>query len=283
MKNTPVSLALSSAKYLFLSILFVVTLIPIAYILLGSFKDNQEILTQGASLLPKTFVFDNYVQAWQLANFSKYFFNSLYMAFFTVVGTIITSTMAGYVFARGKFPGKNIIFAILTSTMFISAGALYLYPQLEVAKFLGINTGLFGVIIIRIFGINITQLFLARNYIQTIPIEVDEAAKIDGCSFLRIYISIILPTLKPLIATIGLLSFMNSWNDYLLPLIFTLPNPDAATLVVGVTGLKSQGDMASSWNLMLAGTAISTVPMIVVYLFMNRFFISGLTSGAVKG
>ncbi len=272
----------STILYTGLSILFVLTLFPILYTMLSSFKTNLEVMSSG-SLLPTSFSVKNYVDAWKLGHFDLYTWNSIYMTFFIVVGTIVTSTMGGYVFSRGKFPGKNLIFVILVSTMFISAGTLYLYPQLIVAKLFHLNTSLWGVIIINILGFNITQLYIARKYIDTISPEIDEAAKMDGCSFFRIFWNMIFPLIKPLIATIGLLSFMNAWNDYLLPMVFTIGNPNNSPLVVGVVALKSRGETVSSWNLMLAGTTMSIIPMLVVYLFLNRFFIAGLTSGAIKG
>lgn len=272
----------STILYTGLSILFVLTLFPILYTMLSSFKTNLEVMSSG-SLLPTSFSIKNYVDAWKLGHFDLYTWNSIYMTFFIVVGTIVTSTMGGYVFSRGKFPGKNLIFVILVSTMFISAGTLYLYPQLIVAKLFHLNTSLWGVIIINILGFNITQLYIARKYIDTISPEIDEAAKMDGCSFFRIFWNMIFPLIKPLIATIGLLSFMNAWNDYLLPMVFTIGNPNNSPLVVGVVALKSRGETVSAWNLMLAGTTMSIIPMLVVYLFLNRFFIAGLTSGAIKG
>jgi len=288
MNSIPTALRLnlriaSIAKYLFLAVVLVFAVFPIIYILLSSLKTNQEILTSGARFWPERIVWRNYLEAWHLANFKRYTFNSIFLSFFVVTGTILTSTTAGYVFARGNFPGKKTIFAVLTATMFLSVGSLYLYPQLKMAMALNIHRSLWGVIIIRVFSIGVAKLYIARGYINTIPREIDEAAKIDGCSFFRIYWNIILPLLKPLIATIGLLSFRQAWNDYLLPRVFTLGNMNHAPLVVGVIGLKSTGEATTSWNLMIAGTSISILPMIVVYLFLNRYFIEGLTVGSVKG
>ena len=110
-----------------------------------------------------------------------------------------------------------------------------------------------------------------------------EAATIDGCSFGRIFASIILPLLKPILATIAIISFKTVWNDYLLPMVFTISTPSKAPLVVGVVSLKNTGDAATSWNLMLAGTMISIIPMMVLYLCLNRYFVEGMTNGAVKG
>ena len=127
------------------------------------------------------------------------------------------------------------------------------------------------------------MLFIARSYISTIPKEMDEAAKIDGCSFFKTFIYIIFPMLKPLVATIGILTFRASWNDYMLPLVFTMANPDRMPLVVGVVNLRNMGETAANWTLMLAGTSISIIPMIIVFLIFNKQFISGLSEGSTKG
>ena len=269
--------------YAFLIVAVVVAIFPIFYTLMASVKSNQELLANQSAIFPEKFIFDNYIQAWQLANFKQYTLNSVHMAFFIVVGTIITSTIAGYVFERGKFKGKDMIFAFVLSSMFVSLGSLTLYPTLMIAKFFHMNKSLWGVIIIRVLGLNVSNLFIARGYIATIPKEVDEAAKIDGCSFFGIYRHIMFPLLKPLIATIGILEFRNAWNDYMMPLVFTMASPKRMPLVVGVVNLKSTGEAASNWNVMLAGTAISIIPMIIVFLLFNKNFISGLTAGSVKG
>ena len=273
----------AALTYLVLGVLFIFVIFPIFYTFMGSFKSNQELLTSGSTIVPQQFVLDNYKQAWSLANFEQYTFNSVYMSFFIVMGTIITSTVSGYCFERGKFPGKNTIFAAVVSSMFVSLGSLTLYPTVMIAKWFGINKSLWGVILIRVLGMNVTNLFITRTYIRTLSTEIDEAAKIDGCSFFSTFVHIIFPLLKPLIATIAILEFRHSWNDYMMPMVFTMSKPERMPLVVGVISLKSSGEAASSWNLMLAGTAISMIPMIVVYMIFNRYFIEGMTAGAVKG
>ncbi len=283
MSGTNKKLSTKIIIYLILSIVFIVAIFPVFYTFMASFKGNQEILTSGNRIIPEKFVIDNYIQAWKLANFKKFTFNSVFMSFFIVTGVIISCTVSGYVFDRGHFKGKEIVFMLIISSMFVSLGSLTLYPVLMIAKGFHINRSLWGVIIIRVLGLDVTNLFIARGFINSISKEIDEAAKIDGCSFFRIYRSIIFPLCKPLIATVGILQFRSAWNDYLMPLVFTLSNPDRMPLVVGVVNLKSTGEAASAWNLMLAGTAISMIPMILVYILFNRYFIEGLTSGSVKG
>ena len=269
--------------YIILILITIFALFPVVYTILGSFKGNMELLAEGNRLFPRKFVMDNYEQAWEMANFQKYTINSLFMSGTIVLGTIFTTTIAGYVFERGKFPMKNLLFTLVVSSMFVSLGSLTLYPTFVIAKVFGINKTLWGVIIIRVFGLNVTNLFITRSYIRSLSKEIDEAAKVDGCSFFGIYWRIIFPLLKLLIATIAILEFRHSWNDYLMPMVFTLSNPDRMPLIVGIMNLKSSGEAASSWNLMLAGSSIALIPMIVVYLMFNRFFIEGLTAGSVKG
>ena len=272
-----------SFVYMFLLIVTIITLLPVFYAFFGSFKSNQELLTSGARLIPKEFVFNNYVQAWNLADFKTYTWNSVYLTFFSVIGVVLTSSMGGYVFARGDFPGKKLLFILFTGTMFISLGTITLYPKLEIARALHINKTLLGIIIMHVFAVGPTNLFLVRSFVESMPKEIDEAASIDGCSFGGIFFRIIFPLIKPILATIAIITFKNVWNDYLLPMVFTISTPSKAPLVVGVVSLKNTGEGATSWNLMLAGTMISIIPMMALYLCLNKYFVEGLTTGAVKG
>lgn len=268
--------------YLLLTVLALIVIFPVAYVILSSFKTTGEMLTS-SSIFPKQLTVQNYVRAWQQSNFKKYVWNSVFMSGTIVVGTIVTSITSGYVFSRGKFAGKKPLLALITFSMFISSGSLYLYPQLQIAKVMHLNNSLWGIIVIYIFGINVTQLYLSKGFIDGIPTEIDEAAKIDGCNFFRTFLNIVFPLTKPLVATVGLLSFMNSWNDYLLPMVFTLGNPDKQPLVVGIMSMKNSGEYLTSWDLMMAGTVMAVIPMLIVFITLNKYFVAGLTSGAVKG
>lgn len=265
-----------------ISALFVI-IFPIIYALLSSFKTNKDILSGTFHLIPKEFHFENYVKAWVIADFKTYTWNSVYMTFFEVVGSVILSSMAGYAFSRSDFPGKKIIFAILTATMFISIGSAGLWKLLDIARVLHINNSLWGVIIIRLFSAHVAFIFMIRNYLHGIPTEIDEAASIDGASFGRIWATIILPLLKPILATIAIMEFRAAWNDYLMPMVFTISNPRHAPLTVGLMILKNSGDAAASWDILLAGVIISAIPMIVIYSFLGKWFVRGVTAGAVKG
>ncbi|MCL2245456.1 MAG: carbohydrate ABC transporter permease, partial [Treponema sp.] len=220
--------------YIFLITLVFVALFPVAYIFLSSFKTNMEIMLGGVSLLPAKWMFNNYARAWQLANFSQYTWNSLYMCAFIVVGSIIAATIQGYVFSRGTSKVTRFIYGMVMASLFISVGSLSLFPQLQITQFLKIDRSLWGVILIYVFGMNVAYVFLSTSFYNQIPKEIDEAARIDGCNFFRIYRSILFPLTKPLIATIGLISFRASWSEYLMPYIFTLGDQSKWPLVVGV-------------------------------------------------
>lgn len=269
--------------YIFLMFILLLTVYPILYVVFGSFKENQELLLGGLNLLPKKFVLSNYSSAWKMGNFARYTLNSIFLSLSVMVIVVLTSSMAGYCFARKNFFLKNLIYGVMIAFMFINVGSVSLRPLFELAVKLKMNKSLWSVIFIAAGGAQATNIFLVRGYMNTVPKELDEAARIDGCTFFQIYWRIILPVLKPVLATIALLSFRSAWNEYILPLVFTMSNAKLRPLTVGVVSLRMAGDGAAAWNIMFAGSAISIVPIIIIYCFSSKYFMSGLTVGAVKG
>jgi multiple sugar transport system permease protein len=256
---------------------------PLIYILLGSFKTNHELLLGGSKLVPERFVTTNYVQAWNEANFSVYTKNSIFLGCGVMILTVIVTSMAGYVFARKNFRFKELIYSTFVAFMFVNVGSVTLRPLFELAVKLHMNSTLWSVVLITAGTGQATYIFLCRGFVNSIPRELDEAAKIDGCSFFQIYYRILFPLLKPILATIALLSFRAGWNDYILPLVFTMSNDKLRPLTVGVNMLKNNGDGAAAWNVMFAGATLAIVPMVLIYVFFSKYFMSGMTSGAVKG
>lgn len=269
--------------YGFLLLLTVFILYPILYVVLGSFKTNQELVLGGARLFPEVFIIDNYIEAWQLANFAQYTVNSVFISTMVMIGILLLSSMAGYCFARKDFPLKNVIYGLLIAFMFVNIGSVSLRPLFDLTIHFNLHTSLWSVILICIGMSQATNIFLVRGYMNTLPKELDEAAAIDGCSFFGIYYRIILPLLKPVMATIALLSFREAWNEYILPLVFTINDPNKRPLTVGVISLKNISDGAAAWNIMFAGSTMSIVPIIILFLLTSRYFMSGMTVGAVKG
>lgn len=267
--------------YIILSFIAVVTLFPIVYAIVGSFKSNMEFMT-AKSLFPKVFTTDNYNTAWNIVNFSKATLNSVIISVSAVVLSCIMAGMTGYVLDRKEFPGKKLILALFTMSMFVSLGSVTLYPVFDMYVKLKLNNTYFA-LILSCTGAQIVNSMLIKSYINGIPRELDEAAIIDGCGQFRVFASILLPLVTPMLATVGLLVFRSSWNSYLMPMILTVANRDLMPLSVAIVEMRSSGEAASSWTLMLAGTTISIVPMIIVFICANKYFVAGLSNGAVKG
>lgn len=271
--------------YLFLILIFIITMYPLVYIICASFKTNHEIMTANSQLLPKNFTWENYVIAWNSEDFRVpvLFKNSVIYSVCVVVCQLASAAMGGYVFAKGHFSGKKLVFGIMTSLMFVNLGGATTVPVLKIVNALHLGGTIWGLLLTRLFGINVTGIYLVMGYIQTLPKELDEAGTIDGCGFFKIFTAITLPLLKPVLITIGILAFQSSWNETLMPTIFTMSRPEQRTLTAGLYALKNVGESASQWNLMMAGSVISMLPVLIIFLFANKYFITGIASGAVKG
>lgn len=270
--------------YIVLIAALIITIFPIVYAIAGSFKTNTELL-MGSTIFPKHPTVENYVYAFQSESFNvpRMMMNSIMYTVYNVVVMILISSMAGYVFARGKFPGRNLIFICFSSLLFVKTGGLTIYPQFQILQALHLNKGLYALMFLGLFSIPVVNIYLIRGFIDALPKELDESARIDGCSFAGTFFRIIMPLLKPVLATIGILTFNTSWNDYITPNIFTATKPEQQTLIVGLMALKNSDGAATNWNLMLAGSVIALIPVLVAYAFGNQYFVSGLASGAVKG
>ena len=285
------SIGAKITMYLFRALMVFITLVPLLYVASASFKPNMEILAGGVHLIPKEPTFDNYKQVWGMqsvsmasdATFLDYTVNSLWISGLTVVFVVFFTSMSAYCFQRGNFPGKNFLYWTFMTTMFIGAGTVTMFPILQITSKAGLNNGV-GLAIVQFATAGASNLFLTMGYLKTISKDLDDAAKIDGCSFFSIWWRIILPLSKPILATVALMSFRGSWNNYLLPNLMLAKHPEQKTLVVAVVQLQSTGGAgASQYNLMMAGTMLAAMPMIILFLCMNKMFVAGITQGAVKG
>lgn len=271
--------------YLVLIIVLIIVFFPVIYMVLGSFKTNMEITLGGASLLPKKWSWDNYKMIFSSDDFDalKLFWNSSWYTVLSVLFTTLNSCVGGYVFARGEFRGKKLWFGIFTALMFVNFGGATIVPQMNLVSSLGLMGSLWGLLFVNFFGINIVNIYLVRGFIAGLPKELDEAAAIDGCSFFGTFLHVIAPLLKPIVATIAMLGFQGTWNAYLMPMLYTMTAPSKGTLVSALFALKSSGNAAANWNIMLAGSVIASIPVIIIYIFGNKYFMNNLIAGAVKG
>ena len=269
--------------YLCMLTVCLVVLLPVFFAISASFHTNKEIMLGTFSIIPDKLDLSNYKRVWEYGNFAKYTWNSVYFAGVSTIGTVVVVSMAAYAFARYEFPGKKVIFGILCTTMFFSAGTAGLFQTMKIANFLHINNSLNGVVIMNIFGAHITYMYLVKNFLASIPKEMDEAAIIDGAGFYQIYSKIMLPMMSPILFTVAIMSFKSSWNSYLLPMIFTITTPEKAPLAVAIQALKSSGAGAANWDIQTAATVITMLPMIILFCLFSKYFTGGLTEGAVKG
>lgn len=268
------------AVWTFLISVLIFTLFPIVMAFLGSFKTAAELAT-GASFWPKQWNVGNYITAWREANFAVFTWNSIYMSFFSTLGTVLVSSMAAYAVDRRTFFGKKAFVTLQASTMFVAMGAIMLRPQFDVMVALRLNTSLWGVIILNISA-HAFAFFILLGFMKGIPRDMDEAAKIDGAGFAHTFARIILPLLLPGIGVTSLFAFRNAWNEYIMPLVFTMTQPKLQVLTVGLANLKYSPDGTVQSNMMLAGACLSMIPILIVYLIANRTFLQ-VNVGAVKG
>ncbi len=270
--------------YTFLIIIVAFSVFPLIYTLLASFKTNTEIMVNPEKILPESFQLNNFREVWLSKSFNvgRLFLNSVIYTVSLVVINLVSSVVLGYVFATGRFKFKKLIFTCFTGLMFIRSGGIGIYATFQILDFLHIPQNLYTLIGMALFGVSIVNIFLVRSYIDSIPYGIAEAAKIDGCGYSGILYRVYLPMLKPIMATIVILSFQAFWNDYLNPTFYTLTRPEQRTLMVGLMSFQNT-EAATSWNLMLAGAAIAVIPVLLIYALCSKYFVQGITAGAVKG
>lgn len=274
------ALAGKTLVWLFLAVIAVFTVFPILMTAAGSLMTNSELMS-GGNLLPKSWQFHNYVEAWRQSNFARYTWNSVFLSVMATIGTLLVAAMAAYVVDRRPFPGRALYVGLQASTMFISVGAIVLRPQFDLMVKLGLNTSLWGVILI-LMSAHASTFFILLGFLKAIPREIDESAMIDGASFIKSFSRIILPLLAPGLGVSGLFAFRHAWNEYILPLVFTMTDPALQPLTVGLANLRYGASAAMQTNLMMAGACLSILPMLIVYIVANRSFME-VTAGSVKG
>lgn len=268
-------------KWLFVGMMCLFTVYPVIYTLLGSFKTNAE-LTLGGGMLPDQWQFENYAYAFSKLEFDKYTINSVVLAILTVTFTVITASMAAYVIARREFPGKKILTGAYLASMFVSVGSVALYPIYNLLHSLGLTDSMVG-LALYLTGGQAANIFMISGFIKNVPKELDEAAYIDGAGTFRIFWTIIVPAIRSILGVVALFAFRTAWNEFVTAQVFTMSNPGLRTLSVAVANLKYSANAAAEWNIMATGASIALIPILLVYLFANRQFITGLTAGAVKG
>ncbi len=270
-KITPVQMIM----YLVLALLAFVCVYPFLWMLSASFKTQSEF---GLNLIPESFKFDNFVRAWNNANFAVYFRNSIIVTLSVVAIVLMATSLAGYVLGRYAFPGKKLIMGIFLASTTIPL-VFTIIPVYELLKNIGLSQNLLGLILAESGGGHVIFLMLFSSYYQTIPKEMEEAATIDGAGFFQTYVKVMFPLAKPIMVTVVIMQFIWTWNSFLLPLIVTLNNPKIRTLAVGLYALR--GENVVDWTGIAAGASIAIVPVVIIFIALQKYFVDGI-AGAVK-
>jgi multiple sugar transport system permease protein len=262
-----------------LSLGAVVMVIPFIWMVSTSFKELAQVFVYPPEWIPQPFVWQNYPQAFTAVPFARWFLNSLFIATFVTIGQLLTCSLAGFTFARMRFPGRNVLFLIYLGTIMIPLHVTII-PVFVMMNALGFVDTFWPLIIPAL--VSAWGTFLFRQYFLTMPQELEDAAKIDGCSFFRIYSQIFMPLAKPILATLGVFTFMGSWNDFLGPLIF-LQSKDNKTLTIGLLQFRAEFQGLSNWPVMMAGIVISVLPVLIAFVIGQKYFVRGIALTGIKG
>lgn len=262
--------------YVFLIIGASIMFIPFIWMITTALKPNNEIFTNPPTFLPRNPNWKNFVIAWESGNYTRYLINTLIISILTTVITLFISSLAGYTFAKFQFKGRNILFFLFLGTMMVPMQVTMIPVFLMVSKLRILNT--YWAVVLPLSA-NAFGVFLMRQYMMTIPTEMIEAARIDGCSEFRTFLQIVLPLTKPALTTLGSLTFLAAWNEFLWPLIM-LDSPDMMTLQVALT--QFQGQYEIKWNLLMATSALSIIPILLIFIVFQRYLVEGIAMSGLK-
>jgi ABC-type glycerol-3-phosphate transport system permease component len=252
--------------------------IPLAWTLSTSLKTPGEVFLFPPTFIPQQAVWSNYMDAVTAIPFFTYLYNTAFITVFTVVGKVISVTLVAFAFARLRWWGRDVLFLVMLATLMLPPHVT-LIPQFIVFKSLGwINTFL-PLIVPQFFG-GPWLTFLVRQFMMTLPRELDDAARIDGCSSFGVYWRIILPLSVPAVLIVVIFVFNNTWNEFLLPLIY-LQSQDKFTLALGLR--MFQGEASTSWNLLMAASLLTMLPVLILFFVAQRHFMQGIVFTGVKG
>lgn len=254
----------------------VIMIVPFLWMIRTSLAQSGAVFGQGLQLFPSTFQWRNYSEAFTIVPFGLFMFNSLKVAVFVVIGQVITCTLAGYAFGRLRFPGRDLLFILVLGSLMIPVTAI-IVPQYTILRNLNLLNTHWALIVP--FLVSPFGVFLMRQYFVSFPNELEDAAKVDGASIPRFFISIAFPMARPLLATLAVFAFVGSWGNFLAPLMF-LTSPDLATVPLGLYRFGST--YATNWPALMAATTVSLLPSFVLYLFAQRYILDAYSMAGVQ-
>lgn len=256
-----------------------IMIIPFLWLLSSSFKSQNQIFQYPPEWIPNPFQPENYVKALTYKPFHLYFKNTMIIVTANVTAVVLTSSFCAYGFARIRFPGRDFWFGIVMATLFLPQ-AILIVPSFMIFARLGWVDTFLPLTIPQFFGGGAFNIFLLRQFFRTIPEELADAARLDGCSEFGVYWRIMLPLAKPALITVAIFTFLFAWNDLLGPITY-LRSPENFTIAAGLASFRSQTDI--SWDLQLAASTAMTLPVIILFFFAQRYFIQGIVMTGLKG
>lgn len=268
---------LSVLNYVCLTLALLVTLVPFFWVFLGAFKSNEEILNDPGAWFPRRPTFANFITLFQEYNFFQFGANSVIVAAAVVLGNMILCSMVGYALAKIQFRGAKIIFAAVLAELMIPFVALFV-PQFVVTARLGLIDSLAGMIVPMI--VLPLGIFIVRQFAYSIPDELLDAARIDGAGEFRVFAQVFLPLASPAIATVAILTFLGNWNGFIWPLVVAQSQRNY-TLPVGLA-IASQAENTTNYGVLLAGSVVVLLPVLILFVFLQRYFIQGIAATGVK-
>ena len=260
-----------------------VMIYPLIWMVMSSFKPTNTIFQTAGSLIPETFTFENYINGWKgfaKVTFATFFKNSLFISVVATIGTVISSAIVAYGFARFKFKGKKLLFSAMLLSMMLPAQVLMIPQYLWYQKLNWVGSYM-PLIVPYFFAIQGFFVYLISNFISGIPRDLDEAAKIDGCSYVSIFTKIILPLIKPALVTAGIFSFMWRWDDFLSALLYV--NKSAKYPVSLALKLFCDPGSSSDYGAMFAMASLSILPSVLIFIFFQRYLVEGISTSGLKG
>ena len=266
------------ALYAFLIAGALLVLLPYIWIILTSLKVEQDMFQVGIlkSIIPSKIRWANYAEAWNDYPLGRWLINSAIVATIDTVGTVITSILAGYAFARLRFWGRDVLFILYLGAMMVPI-QVTLIPSFIIVRSLGMLNSYMGIAILQV--VQFFGVFLMRQFFLNIPSELEDAALIDGCNWLQILLRIVLPVSMPAVGVLSALAFTASWNNFLWPLV-VINKPEIMTIMVGLASMRGE---VTPWGQLMAATAISAIPLTIVYASCQRFFTQGSVMTGIKG
>lgn len=269
-----------AALLLLIIVVAVIAAFPLIWMLLSSLKTPAESMQTPPVWIPATPTLDAYGDVAGVIDAARSFWNSAVIAATATAGILVTSLMAGYAFAKYRFVGRNTLFAVLIATMFLPP-IVTLIPLYRMVTAMGLNASLIGVVLPNLA--NAFGIFLMRQFIAGIPDDLIDAARVDGASELRIVFSIVAPSVVPAIAALALFAFVYHWNTYLWPLTILQGNTEDYPIVLSLSRLLSYNRGALNTGLVMAGATMAVLPPLVLFVFLQRFFVDSIVSAGVKG